>query len=710
MHLTRKTELLKRLLPRVAPSAMIENRGAGLESLGLPEAQIEAAATGIERLEANQVLESAQASALEAIIHRQFRPAVFVIHDTYDVPPAPWQKLAEPESRKRICNAIVSIGRIELPGMTRIPFGGTGFVVGPGLVMTNRHVAEIFARGLGQRGLAFKPNRASAINFRREVIPSPEVENLAVREVVMMHPYWDMALLRVEGLSPQQSALTLAAPHPDDLAGREVVVIGYPAQDLRNELELQNQIFGGVFDVKRLQPGILRERRQIVSFENRVNALTHDASTLGGNSGSAVVDVQSGQVVALHFAGLYLDANFAVPGFELARDRRVVDAGVQFSASLPPTTDWEDRWRIAEIPAEAIRVAGPSPLPGPPPQRPSPAIEIQEHSVTWTIPLRVTISLGNPQFSAMPSVSPLPPQAAPQEGLFSESESEIVGKAYHRFSAGSLNGTDFSWPAAVSAGAASHLAYADALRVNEVCRTQWGFDNCQFIHRNDTECFVASTDQEVLLAFRGTAGVADWIRDLTVFSTVVSYGSVHEGFYLGMKQVKREIAAALDRFGARDKNLVLTGHSLGGALATIAAAELDDQYPIASIYTFGQPAVGKQDFRTFMQRFSSRLYRIVNDDDVITMVPPGYVHVGQLYRFGFLGGVSHEGVAAAASAAADAEIQTMSEREFCALQEQCAMASQDGSAASGVEGLLPGPSFLDHKIWRYLKKALRQLG
>ncbi len=49
--------------------------------------------------------------------------------------------------RARIEAVIPSVGRIELPGQTRIPYGGTGFVVGPGLVMTNRHVAELFAEG-----------------------------------------------------------------------------------------------------------------------------------------------------------------------------------------------------------------------------------------------------------------------------------------------------------------------------------------------------------------------------------------------------------------------------------------------------------------------------------------------------------------------------------------------------------------------------------
>jgi endonuclease G len=58
-------------------------------------------------------------------------------------------------------------------------------------------------------------------------------------------------------------------------------------------------------------------------------------------------------VVALHFAGRFRDANFAVPTFELARDLRVVDAGVNFTGSVPSTREWDDAWRNAEAPRKA---------------------------------------------------------------------------------------------------------------------------------------------------------------------------------------------------------------------------------------------------------------------------------------------------------------------------------------------------------------------
>jgi endonuclease G len=152
----------------------------------------------------------------------------------------------------------------------------------------------------------------------------------------------------VTGLEDKQSALSLSVAHPDDLFDREIAVIGYPAQDRRNEIRLQNEISGGVFDVKRLQRGKLKERRLLNSFGNQVQAVTQDSSTLGGNSGSAVIDLKTSEVVGLHFAGLYLDANFAVPSYDLARDARVVNAGVKFSDSVEPTDRWEEYWRSTD--------------------------------------------------------------------------------------------------------------------------------------------------------------------------------------------------------------------------------------------------------------------------------------------------------------------------------------------------------------------------
>src|SRR5262249_42534566 len=99
----------------------------------------------------------------------------------------------------------------------------------------------------------------------------------AVSGVEMIHPHWDMALLRVDGL-PTDNMLRLSVRSPEELVNRNIVAVGYPAFDPRNDASFQDKIFGGVYNVKRLQPGIVRARAEVQSLENRVAAMTHDAS------------------------------------------------------------------------------------------------------------------------------------------------------------------------------------------------------------------------------------------------------------------------------------------------------------------------------------------------------------------------------------------------------------------------------------------------
>src|SRR5262249_6487055 len=240
--------------------------------------------------------------------------------------------------------------------------------------------------------------------FKRQV-DTPEDDHsdyLSVRGVEMIHPYWDMALLQVDGLRTDKM-LRLSVLSPDQLVNRNIVAVGYPALDPRNDAALQDKIFGGVYYVKRLQPGVVRERAKVRSFENQVNAMTHDASTLGGNSGSAVIDVDTGEVVALHFAGEYLKANYAVPMYELARDSRVAPK-LNFQGSLTPTNDWAFAWRSVEG-DESARGARAQPpaaaASGPPLQSPAPAraAAANDGVVTWTIPLNVSVSIGQPSAS-----------------------------------------------------------------------------------------------------------------------------------------------------------------------------------------------------------------------------------------------------------------------------------------------------------------------
>ncbi|NIP17147.1 MAG: hypothetical protein GWM87_02530 [Xanthomonadales bacterium] len=343
----------------------------------------------LEKLRSGVELAPDERFALEAIIIPDKRPAIDIIEGDYQTSHQLWLHLNEADAKETLKARFSGIGRIELPGHPTLPYGGTGFVVGPGLIMTNRHVAEIFTRGLGTQGLRFIDGLGAGIDFSRER-RDLEAEVLPVLEVVMIHPYWDMALLRVDNLPAHHRVLELSAAEHEDLVGREVAVVGYPAFDPRNPSDVQNEVFGGVYGIKRLQPGHLLGARGLDWYRHRIDAATHDSSTLGGNSGSCVLDIASGEVVGLHFGGRYTDTNFCVPAGQLARDERVVAAGVRFSSEPEPgQTPWDSVWLNLAHTAAPANAAPATIIRG--------NLSMNEHeagSVRFTIPLEVTVRLG----------------------------------------------------------------------------------------------------------------------------------------------------------------------------------------------------------------------------------------------------------------------------------------------------------------------------
>lgn len=194
-----KQELLETYMQQIAPER-------DLESLTADRGVVERIATadgtddekaeaeeGLKRLHRHEQLSDSQLSALEAIVLPRERPVVDIVNDSYEAPDAPFSHYDAEEVRRYIEAAVPAVGRIELPDHPRVPYGGTGFVVGDGILMTNRHVAELFAAGLGRDGLLFHPGQTAAIDFKQE-IHSDETSLFQISDILMIHPYWDMAL------------------------------------------------------------------------------------------------------------------------------------------------------------------------------------------------------------------------------------------------------------------------------------------------------------------------------------------------------------------------------------------------------------------------------------------------------------------------------------------------------------------------------------
>ena len=155
--------------------------------------------SGLQKLAEDrfQEITPSEMFGLEAIVLPRNRPVAFVRGQSYDDLDDPWVSLNGNNVKERIAALLPLIGRVEVPSSPILPYAGTGFVVGRGLIATNRHVAQIFSQGLGLT-IRYRPGDA-AIDFKRQ-IDAPDDDRaayLSVRAVEMIHPYWDMALLRV---------------------------------------------------------------------------------------------------------------------------------------------------------------------------------------------------------------------------------------------------------------------------------------------------------------------------------------------------------------------------------------------------------------------------------------------------------------------------------------------------------------------------------
>ena len=328
-------EQLTRELAGAAPaSRAITGRGAGeLETVetATVDPVVELAENAVEGARKLQnegpgaELTEAEVLGLEAIILLEGRPPILIQNGSFFPPPTGWEVLND--FRSGIEQDFRSVGRIEVNGHPRFEWIGTGFLVAPDVVMTNRHVAEEFSQRDGG-AWSFKSGITSNIDYVAELGALAGSE-FNITGVIGIHDRFDLALLSVETQTPAGAtgpAPLPVASEPPDQAGRNVFVVGYPAWDgRRNDPQIMQRLFGNIFDVKRLQPGTL------TNILDQQGTFLHDCSTLGGNSGSCVIDLETNQVIGLHFGGRYREANQAVALWRLTDDPLLRTARVNFA-------------------------------------------------------------------------------------------------------------------------------------------------------------------------------------------------------------------------------------------------------------------------------------------------------------------------------------------------------------------------------------------
>ena len=180
----------------------------------------------------------------------------------------------------------------------------------------------------------------------------------------------------------------------------------------------------------------------------------------------------------------------------------------------------------------------------------------------------------------------------------------------------------------------SRLSYAafdcdgEARREVESQLKRVGFSICYFFSTGGTQAFLACDTANALsvLVFRGTETKrVDWVTDLQAWPCAWPEGGrVHTGFAEALALVWKDLEPHLTDLRGRR---LYTGHSLGAALATLAASR---RAPDA-LYTFGSPRVGNDDFIKTLGKVES--HRYTNCCDLICRIPPdvfGYKHFGSL--------------------------------------------------------------------------------
>jgi len=155
-----------------------------------------------------------------------------------------------------------------------------------------------------------------------------------------------------------------------------------------------------------------------------------------------------------------------------------------------------------------------------------------------------------------------------------------------------------------------------------------GFSQGHLIRCQGVHCAVGVRDDVVVLAFRGSTTFDDWVTDLK-FAQIGSRktglkGRVHRGFWKALESGWSDILVDLRRLMTDDRQLWITGHSLGGGLAQLAALlAVRDGLPVAGVYTYGAPRVGDDRLaRELDGVLPNTLYRIVNPGDPVPHLAP----------------------------------------------------------------------------------------
>jgi triacylglycerol lipase len=189
---------------------------------------------------------------------------------------------------------------------------------------------------------------------------------------------------------------------------------------------------------------------------------------------------------------------------------------------------------------------------------------------------------------------------------------------------------------------AADISYCPEAVAREKFREELGLD-ARLFSVDNTQAYVATNDEHLVVAFRGTEaptsveGLKDWLLTDALNLLIVPEGRLgtdlaaagvgarfHQGFVDAIAKIWEPVYAAVDQeLKTAERPLWITGHSLGGALALLAAWLFQRRMiPVHQIYTFGGPMIGNDvAIEAFDREFAGKIFRYVNDPDPVPKLP-----------------------------------------------------------------------------------------